>query len=53
MPCLATVAANTAGSLSNDDGNVNENVDKLWIKLQNTIPARGNATICPLFRRRL
>ena len=41
------------GSLSNDDGNVNENVEKQWIKLQNTISARGNATTCPLFRRRL
>ena len=40
-------------SLSNDDGNVNENVEKQWIKLQNTITARGNATTCPLFRRRL
>ena len=33
-------------SLSNDDGNVNENVEKQWIKLQNT-------TIWPLFRLRL
>ena len=41
------------GSLSNDDWNVNENVEKQWIKLQNTITARGNATTCPLFRRRL
>ena len=41
------------GSLSNDDGNANENVEKQWIKLQNTIIARGNATTCPLFRRRL
>ena len=43
----------TIGSLSNDDGNVNENVEQQWIKLQNTITARGNATICPLFRCRL
>ena len=34
------------GSLSNDDGNVNENVEKQWIKLQNTITA-------PSCRRRL
>ena len=40
-------------SLSNEDGNVNENVAKQWIKLQNTITARGNATTWPLFRRRL
>ena len=40
-------------SLSNEDGNVNENVSKQWIKLQNTITARGNATTWPLFRRRL
>ena len=40
-------------SLSDDDGNVNENVAKQWIKLQNTITARGNATTWPLFRRRL
>ena len=40
-------------SLKNDDGNVNENVEKQWIKLQNTITARGNATTRPLFRRRL
>ena len=39
--------------LSNDDGDVNENVEKQWIKLQNTITARGNATTWPLFRRRL
>ena len=41
------------GSLSNDDGNVNENVAKQWIKLQSTITARGNATTWPRFRRRL
>ena len=40
-------------SLSNEDGNVNENVEKQWTKLQNTITARGNATTWPLFRRRL
>ena len=40
-------------SLSNEDGKVNENVSKQWIKLQNTITARGNATTWPLFRRRL
>ena len=40
-------------SLSNEDGNVNENVGKQWNKLQNTIIARGNATTWPFFRRRL
>ena len=40
-------------SLSNNDGNVNENVEKQWIELQNTIAARGNATTWPFFRRRL
>ena len=40
-------------NLSNEDGNVNENVEKQWSKLQNTITARGNATTWPLFRRRL
>ena len=39
--------------LSNEDGNVNENVGKQWIKLQNTITARGDATTWPFFRRRL
>ena len=34
-------------SLSNDDGNANENVEKQWIKLQNTITARGNAATFP------
>ena len=49
----ATLARiNIIGSLCNDDGNVNENVEKQWIKLQNTSTARGNATTCPLFRRR-
>ena len=48
-----TVALSKLESLSNDDGNVNANVEKRWIKLQNTITARGNATTWPLFRRRL
>ena len=48
---MATTTA--TGSLSNDDGNVNEDVEKQWIKLQNTITARGNATTWPRFRRRL
>ena len=43
----------TVESLSNDDGNINENVAKQWIKLQNTITARANATTWPLFCRRL
>ena len=43
----------TLESLSNEDGNVNENVVKQWFKLQNTITARGNATTWPLFHRRL
>ena len=42
----------TLESLSDEDGNVNENVAKQWIKLQNTITARGNAT-WPLFHCRL
>ena len=36
-------------SLSNEDGNVNENVTNQ----QNTITSRGNAITWPLFRRRL
>ena len=40
-------------SLSKEDGNVNENVVKQWIKLQNTITARGNAPPGHFFRRRL
>ena len=47
------VAFELLGSLSNEDGNVNENAAKQRIKLQNTITARGNATTWPLFRRRL
>ena len=50
---LLTVAALAIGNLSKDDGKVNKNVEKQWIKLQKTITARGNATTCPLFRRRL
>ena len=38
---------------SNEDGNVNKNAPKQWIKLQNTITARGNAATWPLFRRHL
>ena len=34
------VLAMTTESSSNEDGNVNENVAKQWIKLQNTITAR-------------
>ena len=48
-----TVGQAKVESLSNEDGNVNENVAKQWIKLQNTITARGNATTWPLFRHRL
>ena len=48
-----TVGDSILENLSNKDGNVNENVAKQWIKLQNTITARGNATTWPLFRRRL
>ena len=50
---LLTVAALDIGRLNKDDGNVNENIEKQWIKLQNTITASGNATTCPLFLRRL
>ena len=50
---MDVVESSTLESLSNEDGNVNENVAKQWIKLQNTITARGNATTCPLSRRRL
>ena len=46
-------AARLIENLSNDDGNVNENVEKQRIKLQNTVTERGNATTWPLFRRRL
>ena len=50
---MTVVMTMTVESLSNEDGNVNENVAKQWIKLQNTITARGNATTWPLFRRLL
>ena len=40
-------------SLSNEGGNVNEKAPKQWIKLQNTITARGNATTWPFFHCRL
>ena len=49
----STLNKRTIESLSNEDGNVNENVVKQWFKLQNTITARANATIWPLFRRHL
>ena len=50
---VATGAIIWKPGLSNEDENVNDNVDKQWSKLQNTITARGNATTWPLFRRRL
>ena len=50
---ITHAVAETNMSLRNEDGNVNENATKQWIKLQNTITASENATTWPLSRRRL
>ena len=50
---IKTFEQESVESLSNEDGNVNENVTKQLTQIQNTITSRGNATTWPLVRRRL